>query len=427
MAIDSNKRDRRHSENMDFVAPQLGRGELECHSPVVTTTPQGVQLISSPTVAFPHGSLPPYSTGFLVAPGPGGTHMVASPQLVQMSSHVPGIPIVMPSPTGGLPTFQQTTAVQLPVSSCSSSSSSLSSSSVEDREDAQSHGSREPPDGPPPLKKTALEGKVTLPHSNGGSTNGRALHGAHPGGLIMTHTGNIVAGGAGPHLIQMGAHGQIPIVVPASSAQQSIKSPHPPHTFQINSRTEILKNENGSITATGFQSHPGSGNVIFAPHGSLAAPPPAQAMQSFLQMTRHPNIPGLVIPQHLATSSPTPLKDEGRRNSNAESDKQGALSQSTVLKLPVANISIESGTSLALTNNWYALSLAKYISRLSKNIIFLLFLILSTLFSFLAGAKVEGGDQNGSDASLVMTLEINQVVYQGILFAKPPTASSPQR
>ena len=337
MAIDSNKRDRRHSENMDFVAPQL-RGELECHSPVVTTTPQGVQLISSPTVAFPQGSLPPYSGGFLVTPGPGGTHVMASPQLVQMSSHMPGIPIVMPTP-GALPTLQQTAAIP---SSASSSSSSLTSS-VEEREDSQMHSSRELVDGPPPLKKAALETKLPLPlpHSNGGSSNGRAIH----GGLIMTPSGNIVPGGAGgPHLIQMNSHGQIPIVVPApptSTPHQPHKSLHTPRSFQITNRTEV-KNENGSVSVAGLHSHPGSGNVIFAPPVSLAAPPQAQPMQNLVQMTRHPNISSLVIPQQqLSTPSPTPLREDSKKTSSSESDSQ--LSQSAIIKMPVANISIESG------------------------------------------------------------------------------------
>ncbi len=44
-----------------------------------------------------------------------------------------------------------------------------------------------------------------------------------------------------------------------------------------------------------------------------------------------------------------------------------------------------------------------------------------------AGGKGEGAEHNGTDASLVMTLEINQVIYQGVLFAKPPSSSSPQR
>lgn len=43
------------------------------------------------------------------------------------------------------------------------------------------------------------------------------------------------------------------------------------------------------------------------------------------------------------------------------------------------------------------------------------------------GSKVEGEEQNSVDASLVVTLEINNTVYQGVLFARPQSASSPQR
>lgn len=339
---------------MDFVAPQLsGRGEMEgCHSPVVTTTPQGVQLISSPTVAFPHGSMPPYSGGFLVTGGPGGAHVVASPQLVQMSPHVPGIPIVMPSPTGPVPILQQAAGGSLPPppsSASSSSSVSSSSSSLEDREDVQSHGSREALDGLPPLKRPAIDGKVSLPLSNGGNTNGRSAYSTTPGGLIMTHGGNIGApSGAGPHYIQMGTHGQIPIVLPTAASVSSAlshTSPHPPHAFQVNSRTELYpKNENGSVTVTAFQSHPGSGNMILAPRGSLAAPP-THAMHNLFQMTGHPNIPGLVIPHHLGTSPSSVQKEEEKRGSSAESEKPSTPqpAPAAVVKMPVANISIESG------------------------------------------------------------------------------------
>jgi len=42
-----------------------------------------------------------------------------------------------------------------------------------------------------------------------------------------------------------------------------------------------------------------------------------------------------------------------------------------------------------------------------------------------AGSQGDASNEhNGGDASLVMTLEINQVVYQGVLFAKPPVSSS---
>lgn len=48
-------------------------------------------------------------------------------------------------------------------------------------------------------------------------------------------------------------------------------------------------------------------------------------------------------------------------------------------------------------------------------------------FPFSAGGKTEGEEGNGVDASLLVTLEINNTVYQGVLFAKPQSASSPQR
>lgn len=82
LAIESNKRDRRHSDTVDFLSPQLARSELEqAISPVGTRSSvpgntQGLQLISSPTVAIPHGAMPPFSGGFIVA-GNSGAHQVS--------------------------------------------------------------------------------------------------------------------------------------------------------------------------------------------------------------------------------------------------------------------------------------------------------------------------------------------------------------
>lgn len=83
VAIESNKRDRRHSDTVEFLSPQMTcRTDLEqAVSPVqrVSNT-QGLQLITSPTVAIPHGSLPPYSGGFIVTGSGGhpGAHQVNS-------------------------------------------------------------------------------------------------------------------------------------------------------------------------------------------------------------------------------------------------------------------------------------------------------------------------------------------------------------
>ncbi len=105
LAIDSNKRDRRHSETVEFIAPQITTCrpvdmEQDLSSQIThVTTPKGLQLIGSPTVALPHGSVPPYTGGFIVTPT--GTHVMAPPgvsrgQLLHMAPH--GIPIVMQAP-----------------------------------------------------------------------------------------------------------------------------------------------------------------------------------------------------------------------------------------------------------------------------------------------------------------------------------------
>lgn len=58
-----------------------------------------------------------------------------------------------------------------------------------------------------------------------------------------------------------------------------------------------------------------------------------------------------------------------------------------------------------------------------------LYIILTFIFGIAAtgGKTDEGEEQNGLDASLLVTLEINSTVYQGVLFAKPQAVSSPQR
>ena len=82
MAIDSNKRDRRHSDTIP-----LGLGDAP--NSVITT--QAIKMIPSPTV--PHAvSGSPYSGGYIVTPG----GIMATGQIVQLPQ-VPGVPIVMSS------------------------------------------------------------------------------------------------------------------------------------------------------------------------------------------------------------------------------------------------------------------------------------------------------------------------------------------
>ncbi len=49
-----------------------------------------------------------------------------------------------------------------------------------------------------------------------------------------------------------------------------------------------------------------------------------------------------------------------------------------------------------------------------------------SLYLYTAGGKIDGaGDESGGvDASLLVTLDINNTVYQGVLFAKPHSTSS---
>lgn len=345
MAIDSNKRDRRHSENMDFMASQLQRDMDSNLSPVVTTTHQGLQLISSPTMALPHASVPPYSGGFIVAGGPGGTHVVASPQLVQMTPH--GIPIVMPA--------AQTVAVS------TASQPYQSQASSEDRDEVQSHASGDSMDAPP-AKRPALQEAVQVAAGSGRIPY--SIHQTSTGNFIMTPGACMTS--PAPHLIQMGAHSQLPIMVPSGSLHRDTAAA-PPH---LNGKTEA-KSESGHSLSI----HP------TAVLGQRAAVHNAHNARNLFQMAHHPSIPGLIIPQPMGAAHSRPHNGEEKRR-----EKMAGNSNATTLKMPFANISIQP-----------------------------------------AGSKTEGEEVNSVDASLLVTLEINNTVYQGVLFAKPQSASSPQQ
>ncbi len=376
MAIDSNKRDRRHdSESMDFIsAPQLQR-DMEM-SPVVTTTPQGgLQIIGSPTMAFPHGSLPPYSGGFLVTGGPGGTHVVASPQLVQMAPHVQGIPIVMPS-NPALPTSHPATPT--------SHSSLPHTSTCEDKDDIRSHGSGESVELlPPAAKRHAPDSgggaRSIIVSSSGGGAPSYSIHQTSAGNFIMAHGGvaassggphliqahgGVTAPAGGPHLIQVTPHGQIPIVLPTtptSNARDHHGCPAPPSSY-VNGRNDSAhKQENG------------------APHPSTNVPPTAPPPGLFQMAHHHSKIPGLIIPQIVgaggglvaATHPSGPAErrsdaeqgerytrvhgtsitcgggggggDVGERSSGVYTTTTSGNGGGGVVKMPLANLSIQSG------------------------------------------------------------------------------------
>ena len=312
MAIDSNKRDRRHSDNMDFMAPTA---QLDSNlSPVVSTTPQGSGsiLISSPTMALPHASIPPYSGGFIVTGGPGGTHhVVASPHLVQMTPH--GIPIVIPTSTIPVSTPSQLYPPPL--------SSSQSQASSEERDDVQSHASGESME-PPPAKRPALQETVKVASSRAPYS----IHQTSTGNFIMAHGGGV----ASPQLIQMGGPGQLPIVVSASPVRDG--SPH------VNGKTDISSRAEGGHTMNLPAHHP-PGSVLLGQR--TPAIPSPHSTKNLFQMSHHPNLPGLIIPQQIGAALPVPQNGEEKKK--MEQDKTAGNSNPATVKMPFANISIQPG------------------------------------------------------------------------------------
>lgn len=325
MAIESNKRDRRHSENMDFITQQMPRDMDPSLSPAVTTTaPQGLQLINSTTMALPHASLPPYSGGFIVTGGPAGAQVVASPQLVQMTPHVPaGIPIVMSSPT-----------VSTPLPAPLSNNHSYCSS--EDRDDVQSHGSGDSSELPP-AKRPALENTTHMKVTMGNNKGPFSLHQTSAGNIIMTH-GAMGGSPAPQHLIQMGPQGQIPIVLPTTPVS-TVREHHAPH---LNGKTEADTKgpESGPITVSHLPSH--HGNLLISQRSSSSTPSTYPAHNLF-QMAPHPNIPGLIIPQPLPTTPSSSKEGDERRKAVIEQEKAAGTSSPAVAKMPFANISVQPG------------------------------------------------------------------------------------
>lgn len=312
LAIESNKRDRRHSDTVDFLSPQLPRGDLEqAISPAPRPTgsnAQGLQLITSPTVAIPHGALPPYSGGFIVT-GSAGAH-----QVVQMAHHIPGIPIVVPGSTTAAGHAQSGVVW-------------AGKTFTDDKE--STHEEREGL-ATPPAKKMALDmssGMVTLGNRLPPGI-GNFIVTPGPGGSMVQHPSS-------PQLIQMAAPGQpqIPIVIPAAlparTNGQRQESPKSIDTHQ-------------ELTADTVPGHP---ILVRTPH--------------------HGNTPQFVtdIRPHLDSETV-------QRSIEAAAERSPGRN----VKMPFANISIQSA---------------------------------------------DGKSESGSGSSLLVTMEINNVVFQGVLFAKP--------
>ena len=314
MAIDSNKRDRRHSETVEFIAPPVGSDLDQAISPVThVTTAQGLQLISSPTVAIPQGSMPPYSGGFIVTPG--GAHVVGSPQLLQMAHHVPGIPIVLPAPYDHLRT-------------CSS----------EDRDDTESMDSCEPP-----AKKLAVDRSI---HKAVTIADSRLPFNIHtsagnfimsPGGTpVVRHPGTLPTSGAPPtQFIQMSPHPHIPIMIPTptTSAAAAAASKDALLRQQTLIETEdkhhrrMLTVVNGPIPSSALSVQSAGGVVI-----SQQSSPAVSNDGTLVQMTSSPLV-----------TMPTIDKGNKEEDSREDQQQQGQGETRAPPKMSFANISIQSG------------------------------------------------------------------------------------
>ena len=220
VAIDSHKRDRRQSDTVDFMHQPLpsARGTLDSLTPVsvAAATPQGLQILSSPTMALPHGTIPPYSGSFIVT-GPGGAQMVTPqmsgpPQLVQMTTHN-GIPIMVPTLAPGK------LAGEVGVrGGCEG----------EDRDDVSSQASSEASDresSAPPMKRVALDvGGRAVP-----TTRISPVATAAATGFMMTPTRHFVPTShfAPPHVVQVGPNSHIvmPTTTAAGFVSQMMMSP----------------------------------------------------------------------------------------------------------------------------------------------------------------------------------------------------------
>ena len=324
MAIDSNKRDRRHSDTIPLLSGD---------NPAVMTT-QAMQLINSPTVQHATSGSP-YPGGFLVATPTG--------QLVQLPQ-VPGVPIVMPHGHGH---------------PRSDSSRTVS----EDGEDENS-SPREPP-----TKRMAMEAnQVKVAYS---ADNRLPYVHTTAGNFIMTHGGTPIVAhpsiGAPHHIIQMAAHhgGHIPIVIPTPTVASSTPSPlettaaavtravrcslHGGDVETVTSRATMaaalhehqrrtISVVNGPVPVAAIQPQ---ATTASATGGALSP----QQQQGLLTMPGQAIHSLIMAPSSPATGTKRKLEPEHQVESVKKplSGETSPVPTSASLKMPIANISIQSG------------------------------------------------------------------------------------
>lgn len=334
LAIDSHKRDRRQSETVEFMHQPITacRSNLENLTPVTNTitATQGLQILNSPTVALPHGSIPPYSGGFLVT-GPGGAQMVtpqisSPPQLVQMTTTPHGIPIMVPAIAAPKPDSGR--------------------NSAEDRDDVSSQASSDTSDREPPAKRIALDSGRTV------TTAAGKIATMAPSGYVMTPARHVVPtshfSAHGPHIVQVGQNPHIPVVMPttlATSYHNSKTSPVETQGAQgALGKADILRRsplENG-ITSSHALLTGGAkrAQVVPASHFLQMAPP------THMPLIMPNSLPGHESTENHHLSNLSEQTDSIEHQSEAKEhrgDKKRSSDDNPVMKMPFANISIQSG------------------------------------------------------------------------------------
>lgn len=345
IAIDSHKRDRRQSDTVEFMHQPLtaaGRNTLETLTPVsntITATPgcaTQLQILNSPTVAIPHGAIPPYSGSFIVT-GPNGAQMVTPqisgpPQLVQMTTPH-GIPVMIPSSLAG-------------------TKHELSQNAADERDDASSPASSDASDReqPPPTKRVALDGGRSI------ATTARIP----PSGFVMTPARHMVPtshfAASGAHVVQMGPNSHIPIVMPTTTPTSFLSRTSPMETQVSNgvivkedaSRRSPLENGVGSPHFVSSNSSKRT-QVISAAHLLQMTPPTHMPVVVPTNTTvkhngdKHRTSESSSSEQVDAVELAPERTTEKHKHNGSSSNNLPVTSATTSLKMPVANIAIQSG------------------------------------------------------------------------------------
>ena len=303
------------------------------------------------------------------------------PQLVQMTATPHGIPIMVP--------YQQASREQdfahgKPADMATVQQASGGTGGGEDRDDTSSQASSEASDresSAPPTKRFAVD--------IGGRPGTRIHSGATsvaPAGFMMTPARHMVpTSHFGPqHVIQMGPNSHIPIVMPTSTATGFVSHTSSPMETVVSNGVVVKDDSRRSPLENGACSpHLISGGCSSKPTQVISA-------SHLLHMTSpHHSVP-LVLPTnaiHLSgghhhhgnsskhRSSPSSSVDRTHPSSSMATDKShhaskynGGVLGSTSLKMPFANIAIQSGTLQLYTQpyiqyNWATFSGVKVLQQ----------------------------------------------------------------